>query len=124
MLKVKGISDGALSEQLPHVMGTQHPDNVSTPPFGTSPKVTREIEDAEVLYNIRDLPIPEIMIDYEKKRGDITPLWDWIHKCQACMAERVIGRDWHVTPRLPNGDTERDDPISGRAWGFSSTHCS
>ncbi len=61
MYNLKDITDRSLSERLPHVMGTQHPDNFSAVPFGVGPKVTQEYEDEEVLYNIRDLSIREMI---------------------------------------------------------------
>jgi phosphoenolpyruvate carboxylase len=112
------LSEQALADMLPRVMGTQHPDNVSAVPFGDSPVVTRHEEDREVLYNIGTLDIRELMIDYERKRGDVTPLWDWIHQCHSCLREKMIGRDFHVTPRIPNGDTERDDPYFWQSMGI------
>lgn len=110
MYNIKDITDADIAEKLPHVMGTQHPDNVSAVPFGDSPMVTQALEEDELLYNVITLSVKEMMIDYDRKRGDVTPLWDWIHKCFDCMQEKVIGRDFHVTPRIPNGETERDDP--------------
>jgi len=112
------LSEEALSNMVPRVMGTQHPDNVSAVPFGDSPVVTRFLEDDEVLYNIGTLGVGELMIDYERKRGDVTPLWDWIHKCHSCLREKVIGKDFLVTPRIPNGDTERDDPYFWQSMGI------
>lgn len=72
------LSEEDLARLLPHVMGTQHPDNVSKVPFGPGPRVDRNLEEEEVLYNITDLGLRELMIDYEKKRGGCTPLWDWL----------------------------------------------
>jgi phosphoenolpyruvate carboxylase len=118
MYNRRDLSEEALADMLPRVMGTQHPDNVSPVPFGDSPVVTRHQEDKEVLYNIGTLDIRELMIDYERKRGDVTPLWDWIHQCHSCLREKVIGRDFHVTPRIPNGDTERDDPYFWQSMGI------
>lgn len=112
------LSEEALADMIPRVMGTQHPDNVSTVPFGDSPVVSKELEDQEVLYNIGTLDIRELMIDYERKRGDVTPLWNWIHLCHSCLREKMIGRDFHVTPRIPNGDTERDDPYFWQSMGI------
>lgn len=71
MFNIEGISDEAIANRIPGVMGTQHPDNFSRVPFGSSPRVTRELEEEEVLYNVRDLAIREMMIDYEKKRGNV-----------------------------------------------------
>jgi len=118
MYNRRDMSDETLAEMLPHVMGTQHPDNVSVVPFGDSPFVTRFMEEDEVLYNIGTLDIRELMIDYERKKGDVTPLWDWIHKCHSCLWERAIGTDFHFTPRIPNGDTERDDPYFWQSMGI------
>ncbi|GAB4262680.1 phosphoenolpyruvate carboxylase [Deferrisoma sp.] len=103
---------------VPSVMGTQHPDNVSPVPFGDSPRVGRDLEGEEVLYNIAELGMPEIMIDYERKHGEATPLWDWLHRCPTCLEERVIGRDFRVTPRLPNPDADRDDPYFWQGLGI------
>jgi len=112
------IADEDLVELLPHTMGTQHPDNVGKVPFGPVAKVDRHLEEEEVLYNITVLGLPELMIDYEKKQGGCTPLWDWLHKCPTCLEEKVIGRDFHVTPRIPNGDTDRDDPYFWQSMGI------
>jgi phosphoenolpyruvate carboxylase len=111
-------AEEALADWLPHVMGTQHPDNMSRVPFGDSPKVPRALEDDEVLYNIGTLSLGEMMIDYERKRGNVTPLWDWIHKCHSCLQQKVIGRDFRVTPRIPNGDTEHNDPYFWQSMGI------
>ena len=110
--------DEALADALPRVMGTQHPDNMSRVPFGDSPKVPRSLEDEEVLYNIGTLSLEEMMIDYERKRGNVTPLWDWIHKCHSCLQQKIIGRDFRVTPRIPNGDTEHNDPYFWQSMGI------
>lgn len=114
------LTEEQLARLLPHVMGTQHPDNVSRVPFGPGPRVDRDLEEEEVLYNITVLGLRELMIDYEKKRGGCTPLWDWLHKCPSCLEERVIGRDFHVTPRLPNPETDRDDPYFWQSLGIFS----
>lgn len=118
MYNFKDISDTELAKQLPHTMGTQHPDNVSAVPFGDSPMVSRALEEEEVLYNISVLALKEIMIDYERKQGGCTPLWDWLHKCSTCLEINVIGRDFHITPRIPNGDRERDDPYFWQSLGI------
>lgn len=112
------LSEEDLARLLPQVMGTQHPDNAARVPFGPSPRVDRDLEEEEVLYNVTVLGLPEVMIDYEKKRGGCTPLWDWLHKCPTCLEERIIGRDFHVTPRLPNPDTDRDDPYFWQGLGI------
>ncbi|MDW7709557.1 MAG: phosphoenolpyruvate carboxylase [Deferrisomatales bacterium] len=114
------LSDEDLALLVPHTMGTQHPDNVGRVPFGPSPRVDRNLEEEEVLHNVTVLGLRELMIDYEKKRGGCTPLWDWLHKCPTCLEERVIGRDFHVTPRLPNPDTDRDDPYFWQSLGIFS----
>jgi phosphoenolpyruvate carboxylase len=58
------------------------------------------------------------MIDYERKQGGCAPLWDWLHKCSSCLKEKVIGRDFHVTPRVPNVDRDRDDPYFWQGIGI------
>jgi phosphoenolpyruvate carboxylase len=118
MYNQKDLTDTELAELLPHSMGTQHPDNVSPVPFGNSPMVSRDLEEEEVLYNISVLGVKELMIDYERKHGACTPLWDWLHECSTCLQEKVIGRDFHVTPRIPNGDKERDDPYFWQSMGI------
>jgi phosphoenolpyruvate carboxylase len=111
-------TDRELADILPHVMGTQHPDNASAVPFGDGPAVSRDLEEEEVLYNVTELGLREMMIDYERKRAGTTPLWDWVHRCHTCLENRVIGRDFHVTPRLPNGDKDRDDPYFWQSLGI------
>lgn len=118
MYNRRDLTDEELIGLLPHVMGTQHPDNVSKVPFGPGPEVDRHLEEEEVLYNVTVLGLPELMIDYEKKQGGCTPLWDWLHRCPTCLEEKVIGRDFHVTPRIPNGDTDRDDPYFWQSMGI------
>ena len=112
------LSDLDLARLLPRVMGTQHPDNVSAVPFGDSPRVDSRGEEDEVFYNISALNIPELMIDYERKRGAATPLWDWLQKCADCLRESQVGRDFRVTPRIPNGDRDRDDPYFWQSQGI------
>jgi len=114
------LSDEELARVLPHTMGTQHPDNVGKVPLGPSSRVDRELEEEEVLHNVTVLGLPEQMIDYEKKRGGCTPLWDWLHRCPSCLEERVIGRNFHVTPRIPNPDADRDDPYFWQSLGIFS----
>ncbi len=118
MYNRRDLSDPDLARLLPHVMGTQHPDNVSRVPFGAGPRVDRNLEEEEVLYNVTVLGLRELMIDYEKKHGGCTPLWDWLHKCPTCLQERVLGRDFHVTPRIPNPDSDRDDPYFWQSLGI------
>ncbi|MHB8764423.1 MAG: phosphoenolpyruvate carboxylase [Deferrisomatales bacterium] len=112
------LADAELARLVPHAMGTQHPDNVSKVPFGPGARVGRELEEEEVLYNVTVLGLRELMIDYEKKQGGCTPLWDWLHKCPTCLEEKVIGRHFHVTPRIPNPDGDRDDPYFWQAMGI------
>jgi phosphoenolpyruvate carboxylase len=112
------LSDLDLARLLPRVMGTQHPDNVSAVPFGDSARVDSKGEEDEVFYNISALNIPELMIDYERKRGGTTPLWDWLQTCAECLQEKQVGRDFRVTPRLPNGDRDRDDPYFWQSQGI------
>ncbi len=112
------LSDQDLALLLPRVMGTQHPDNVSSVPFGDSPRVDGSGEEDEVFYNISALDIPELMIDYERKKGAATPLWDWLLKCSNCLLEKPVGKAFRVTPRLPNGDRDRDDPYFWQSQGI------
>jgi phosphoenolpyruvate carboxylase len=112
------LSDQDLAKLLPRVMGTQHPDNVSSVPFGDSPRVDSRGEEDEVFYNISVLNVPELMIDYERKRGAATPLWNWLQKCSECLLESRVGKDFRVTPRLPNGDRDRDDPYFWQSQGI------
>ncbi len=58
MLGVRGRSPHAPPTRIPPVMGTQHPDNVSAVPFGTSPRVGRDLEGEKVLPNISVLDLP------------------------------------------------------------------
>lgn len=118
MFNSPDLSDLDLARLLPRVMGTQHPDNVSAVPFGDSPRVDSKGEEDEVFYNISALNIPELMIDYERKRGGTTPLWDWLQTCAECLQEKQVGRDFRVTPRLPNGDRDRDDPYFWQSQGI------
>ena len=112
------LPDGDLARLLPRVMGTQHPDNVSPVPFGDSPRVDSKGEEDEVFYNISVLDIPELMIDYERKRGGTTPLWDWLQKCSECLMAKPVGKGFRVTPRLPNGDRDRADPYFWQSQGI------
>ena len=112
------LPDGDLARLLPRVMGTQHPDNVSPVPFGDSPRVDSRGEEDEVFYNISDLDIPELMIDYERKRGGTTPLWDWLQNCSECLMAKPVGKGFRVTPRLPNGDRDRADPYFWQSQGI------
>ncbi len=96
------LPDRDLARLLPHVMGTQPPDNAAPVPVGDSPRVSRELEEEEVLYNGGTLAIPELMIDYEKKQGGCTPLWDWPGRCPA-------------TPTAPRPAS------SSPAWGSPAT---
>ncbi|MHC4779715.1 MAG: phosphoenolpyruvate carboxylase [Planctomycetota bacterium] len=110
MFNRKGLTDEELIALLPKTMGTQHPDNASKAPFSESSKVDVGLEGREICYVLSQLGLDEVMLDYEGKKGECTPLIDFLEIDPEFFKKNLLGHKVHVTPRIPNPDISRDDP--------------
>lgn len=110
-INYNGLSDEQLAELLPQTLATQHPDNASAVPFSDEAYVPFTLEAKEAHYNLCELGIDEVMLDYEGKKGLFTPLVDLFEVDLDFFRERLLGNDIHLIPRIPNPQRSRDDPV-------------
>lgn len=104
------LSDEQLAEILPRSLATQHPDNASPAPFSDEAYIPFTLEATEAHYNLCELGIEAVMLDYEGKKGLFTPLVDLLEVDLGFFRERLLGKDIHLIPRIPNPRKSRDDP--------------
>ena len=93
-------------------MSTQHPDNVHKPFFASSSVLGSEDEIKEAYHAFHHLGIKEQLWDFEGKETDAFVvkklLMQYPDLFEGDKGKR-LGRDYHLTYRVPNPDVERSD---------------
>ena len=94
---------------IPRTMSTQHPDNVSTPFFASSPVIRGDDEVKEAYYAFSILGCHEQMWDYEGKEVDVFVVKKLLSRYPEFFRTKVLGRDLRLTFRVPNPSWERGE---------------
>ncbi len=93
--------------EIPRVMSTQHPDNVTTPFFAHNSVLAGEDEVQEAYYAYSHLGATEQMWDSEGKEVDNFVVEKLLSKYERFFRQKRLGRDVFLTLRVPNPDVER-----------------
>lgn len=88
--------------KIPATMATQHPDNASTPYWGTSPSISTLDEVEECYHVFSDLDCDEYMWDWEGKFVDEAVVDRLFNKHADYFSKKQLGRDKFLTFRVPN----------------------
>ena len=87
-------------------MSTQHPDNVSPPPWAENEVIEGEAELREAFFAYNDLGCDEVMWDSEGKDVDNNVVRKLLSAYPDYFRRRVIGEDIFLTYRIPNPQIE------------------
>ncbi|MGA2664213.1 MAG: phosphoenolpyruvate carboxylase, partial [Nitrososphaerales archaeon] len=87
-------------------MSTQHPDNVSPPPWADSEVIEGEAELREAFSAYHDLGCDEVMWDSEGKDADTNVVRKLFSSYPEYFRKKVIGEDIYLTYRIPNPQIE------------------
>ena len=88
--------------KIPATIATQHPDNASTPYWGTSPFVST-LDEVEECYRVfSELGCDEYMWDWEGKFVDEAVVDRLFNRYAAYFQKKQLGRDKFLTFRIPN----------------------
>jgi phosphoenolpyruvate carboxylase len=87
-------------------MSTQHPDNVSPPPWGASEVIEGEAELREAFFAYKDLGCDEVMWDSEGKDVDTNVVRKLFSSYPEYFQKKVIGEEIFLTYRIPNPQIE------------------
>ncbi|MCS6783940.1 MAG: phosphoenolpyruvate carboxylase [Candidatus Caldarchaeum sp.] len=96
-------------EIIPKTMSSQHPDNVSRPPWLDKPMISGDDEVEEVFQSWARLGCMEAMWDAEGKDVDLNVVRKLLTKHGDFFQEKLIGRDYFLTYRIPNPYVETGD---------------
>lgn len=96
-----------MARHVPVTMATQHPDNACAPWWGDRPFFSTLDEIDEVLRLFQDLPIDEYMWDWEGKYVDEAVGEKLFSRGQKMFAARPLGKELHLTYRIPSFDGEK-----------------
>ncbi len=94
---------------IPKTMSSQHPDNASSPPWLDKPVIMGDDEVDEVFYSWSRLGCQEAMWDAEGKDVDLNVVRKLLTKYGDMFLDKMIGRDYFLTYRIPNPSVERGD---------------
>ncbi|ALV62475.1 Phosphoenolpyruvate carboxylase, archaeal [Thermococcus sp. 2319x1] len=92
---------------IPRTMSTQHPDNVYIPFFAQEPQLSGEDEIIEAFYAFSVLGVEEQMWDFEGKEVDEFVVKKLLEKYPHFFRKHRLGRDFRITPRVPNPSVEK-----------------
>ncbi|MCU4137556.1 MAG: Phosphoenolpyruvate carboxylase [Thermodesulfobacteria bacterium] len=95
--------------QIPRVMSTQHPDNVSLPFFAEHADMAGEDEIQEAYYAFSHLGCDEQMWDSEGKEVDDFVVKKLLTKYPNFFKKKKLGRDVFITLRIPNPTVEKEE---------------
>lgn len=94
---------------IPRVMSTQHPDNVSAPFFSESSVLHGEDEIKEAFYSYSHLRCTEQLWDYEGKEVDNFVVKKLLTRYEQYFKKNVLGKDVFLTLRVPNPEVEKNE---------------
>jgi phosphoenolpyruvate carboxylase len=95
--------------EIPRVMSTQHPDNVTAPFFTHNSVLAGENEVKEAYYAYSHLGATEQMWDCEGKEVDNFVVEKLLSKYDRFFSRKKLGRDIFLTQRVPNPDVEKTE---------------
>lgn len=95
--------------QIPRTMSTQHPDNVRSPFFSENHVVADDDEIKEAFYCYSHLKIKEQLWDFEGKDVDSSVVRKLLSKYDLFFKKKQLGKDIHLTYRVPNPDIEKKE---------------
>jgi phosphoenolpyruvate carboxylase len=87
-------------------MSTQHPDNISPPPWADNEVIEGEAELREAFFAYKDLGCDEVMWDSEGKDVDTNVVRKLFSSYPEYFQKNVIGEDIFLTYRIPNPQIE------------------
>lgn len=96
-----------VSKMIPRTMSTQHPDNVFIPFFAHDAALGGEDEVVEAFYAFSVLGVDEQMWDFEGKEVDEFVVKKLLEKYGSFFRKRKLGKDFRITPRVPNPSVEK-----------------
>lgn len=96
-----------VSKMIPRTMSTQHPDNVFIPFFAHEAALGGEDEVVEAFYAFSVLGVDEQMWDFEGKEVDEFVVKKLLEKYGSFFRKRKLGKDFRITPRVPNPSVEK-----------------
>lgn len=99
----------AVDRIIPKTMSSQHPDNVSNPPWLDKPLIAGDDEVDEVFYSWTRLGCQEAMWDAEGKDVDLNVVRKLLAKYGETFRDKMIGSDYFLTYRIPNPSVESSD---------------
>ncbi len=94
---------------IPRVMSTQHPDNISLPFFAQKPEMGDEDELQEAYYAYSHLGCDDQMWDHEGKEVDSFIVRKLVTRYESYFRVKVLGEDHRLTLRVPNPDYEKTE---------------
>ncbi|MEM0440431.1 MAG: phosphoenolpyruvate carboxylase [Candidatus Caldarchaeum sp.] len=94
---------------IPKTMSSQHPDNVSSPPWLEKPIIAGDDEIEEVYQSWSRLGCMEAMWDAEGKDVDLNVVRKLLARHGEFFREKIIGRHVFLTYRIPNPSVEKGD---------------
>ncbi len=94
---------------VPRVMSTQHPDNVTLPFFAETQDMSGDDEIQEAYYAFSHLGCDEQMWDSEGKEIDDFVVRKLLTRYPHFFRDKILGRDVFLTLRIPNPSIERDE---------------
>lgn len=95
--------------EIPRLMSTQHPDNVTIPFFAKENVLSGEDEVLEAYYAYSHLGMGEQMWDIEGKEVDNFVVEKLLSKFSHYFHQNKLGRDTLLTLRVPNPDVEKTE---------------
>ncbi|MCS7137508.1 MAG: phosphoenolpyruvate carboxylase [Candidatus Caldarchaeum sp.] len=98
-----------MERRIPRTMSSQHPDNASAPPWNQSPLIAGDDEVEEIYQSWFNLGCQEAMWDAEGKDVDLNVIRKLLTKHGEVFREKLIGRDYFLTYRIPNPAVEKSD---------------
>jgi len=87
-------------------MSTQHPDNVTIPPWSPTEIIDGNAEVHEAYYAYEALGCQEVMWDSEGKDVDTRVVRKLLSNHWDYFSEHVLGKDLFLTYRIPNPTVE------------------
>jgi len=90
-------------------MSTQHPDNVTPPPFSSSGIMSGDDEILEAYLVYSQLGCQEQMWDFEGKKAVPWVVSELLSKDQDFFKKHPLGKDVFLTFRIPNPEVERTE---------------
>ncbi len=95
--------------KIPKSMSTQHPDNVHNPFFASSSVISGEDEIKEAFFAFSHLGCEEQLWDCEGKEVDNYVVKKLLTKYENFFSKKKLGKDFFITPRVPNPSIERNE---------------